>query len=313
MRNRGSRDFNDLLVLGLRADCAGEASRNRSRAPINWGAVAARADPAMSVPDFPTPPPVGDTSAAVEFLGCWHGDQPRILITIHPATSATVRHDFEPHEIHELRATIDAAQGRLNCYTPVNVAGLGRTSPTKKEMQAARALHVDADLKDTGLDREALLMRLRSFDPPPSLIIFSGGGFWALWLLDAPYADGDGWRARIEKVCEGLHKAAGADPTCRNVNRLMRVPHTVNVLSKTKRAAGRLPSESYVVDEHWERRWSFARDRLPQLPESMGEAKPDGQDKAGDGAAKTAAARPAATSRSGSRATRIEPTAPTSS
>jgi hypothetical protein len=157
-------EVNDLLVRGLRADCAGEASRNRSRAPINWGAVAAWADPAMSAPDFPTRPLIGDTSAAVEFLGCWHGDQPRILITIHPATSAAVRHDFEPHEIHELRAAIDAAQGRLNCYTPVNIAGFGRTSPTKKEMQAARALHVDADLKDTGLDREALLIRLRSVD-----------------------------------------------------------------------------------------------------------------------------------------------------
>jgi Mesyanzhinovviridae DNA primase len=210
--------------------------------------------------------PTGDTEAAIYFLDHWHGEDPRIVITIHPDSEVTVRHEFAPGETDRMRRAIDAAQGRLNCYTPVNVAGPGRTSPEKEEMRAARAFHVDADLKDTGGDPDALLARLRSFDPPPSVITFSGGGYWPLWLLARPYSDGD-WRDRIEQICGSLHRAAGANPTCRTVNRLMRLPGTVNVLSKKKRRDGRQPALAYVVEAHWDRRWSFADDPVPRLPE----------------------------------------------
>jgi hypothetical protein len=221
--------------------------------------------------DMPPPPPAGDTDAALDFLGRWHGGDPWVVITIHPETGVTTRRDFPPGETGRARAFIDAAQGRLNCYTPVNLAAPGATSPKKPAMRAARALWVDADLHDTGGAPEALLARLRSFDPPPSIIIFSGGGFWALWLLAAPYNDGGDWRERVERISAGFHLAAGASPTCATINRLMRLPGTVNVPGETKRARGRVPALAYVVEADWGRRWSFDTDRLPSLPAGPGD------------------------------------------
>jgi hypothetical protein len=220
----------------------------------------------------------GDTDAALDFLRRWHGETARIVITIDPITEATRRRDFAPGEEAAMRAYIDAAQGRLNCYTPVNCAGPGASTPTKKEMVAARGLHVDADLKDVGLDAESALARLRRFDPPPTAIIFSGGGHWPLWKFAAPYNGSAEWRDKIERVNEGLHKATGANPTCRNVNRLMRLPGTINVLSETKRAAGREPALAYVVEAKWDRTLSFERDPVPQLPEDYAEPVLDGID-----------------------------------
>ena len=235
----------------------------------------------------PPPTPKGDTPAAVGFLRRLHGDDPWIVITIDPETKATVRRDFPPGETDKARAFIDAAQGRLNCYTPVNRAAPGGTSPKKEQMLAARALWVDADLHDTGGEPEALLVRLRSFDPPPSMIIFSGGGYWPLWLLAEPYDKGDDWRERVEKVSRGLHRAAGASPTCATINRLMRLPGTVNVPDETKRLRGRVPTLAEVVEADWSRRWSFGTDPLPSLP--SGEAEPsdggDGRDGSRSGTA----------------------------
>jgi predicted P-loop ATPase len=190
---------------------------------------------------------VGDTEAALDFLRRWHGESRRIVITIDPVTNKTVRRDFMPAAEVAMRAFVEAAQGVLNVYTPVNHAGLGPTTPTKEQMLAARALHVDADLKDLGCDEETALARLRALDPSPGIIFFSGGGYWALWRLAAPYNGSADWRDRIERANEALHRAVGANPTCRNVNRLMRVPGTVNVLSETKRKAGREPALAHLV------------------------------------------------------------------
>lgn len=206
----------------------------------------------------------GNTLEAVDFLERWHGDENRVLITIDPETGTTRRHHFRPDETERMHQVIDRVQGDLNCYTPVNIVAPGGTSPTKDDVLAARALHIDADLKDLRSSAEEALALLRSFDPPPSIIVFSGGGYWPLWLLKDPY-DHSNWRDRVERVCEGLHNAAGADPACRNINRLMRVPGTINCPDRTKRKAGRVPALAHVVEADWDRRWSFETDPVPRL------------------------------------------------
>jgi putative DNA primase/helicase len=201
---------------------------------------------------------VGDTAAAVDFLCRWHGKVSRSVITIDPISGVTVRRDFEPGIASEerMRAFIEAAQGVLNIYTLVNPAK-GGTSPTKDQVIAARSLHVDADLKDLGGDPDAALARLRAMEPRPSIIFYSGGGYWPLWPLAKPYNGSADWREKVERANEVLHRAVGADPTCRNVNRLMRLPGTINVLNAAKRKAGREPALAYVVEADWERVFAF--------------------------------------------------------
>lgn len=206
----------------------------------------------------------GNTDAAIDFLNRWHGaGENRVLITIHPETDKTVRRDFAPGDDAAMRHFIDAAQARLNIYTAVNVAGPGRTSPRKAEMLAARALHIDADFDDLGCTFEEAVARLRAFDPPPTVIIFSGGGLWGDWLIDAT-TTANGWIERVEQLSSELHTAVGANPACHNVNRLMRLPGTVNMLNAKKKRAGRVPALARVVEADWDRRWGW-EDPVPRL------------------------------------------------
>jgi hypothetical protein len=209
----------------------------------------------------------GNTDEAVDFLARWYGDGARTVVTIHPETNDTLRRDFQPKDVAEMRAYIAAAQGRLNVYVVANACKIGRTSPTKAEMTGARCLHLDADLKDFDCGTEELLDRIRSFDPPPSVIVFSGGGYQAEWRYDGTFAEKD-WAHRIEAANAAIAKAFGAAPGCQNINRLLRLPGTVNVLNATKRAAGRQPAAAYLVEADWDRTWSFARDPVPRLPEA---------------------------------------------
>jgi hypothetical protein len=208
----------------------------------------------------------GNTDEAVDFLARWYGDGARTVVTIHPETDDTLRRDFQPKDVAEMRAYIAAAQGRLNFYIVANACKIGRTSPTKAEMTGARCLHLDADLKDFDCGTVELLDRIRSFDPPPSVVAFSGGGYQAEWRYDGTFAEKD-WAHRIEAANAAIAKAIGAAPGCQNINRLLRLPGTVNVLNSTKRAAGRQPAAAYLVEADWDRTWSFARDPVPRLLE----------------------------------------------
>jgi Family of unknown function (DUF5906)/RepB DNA-primase from phage plasmid len=212
---------------------------------------------------------VGNTDAAVDFLCHWHGDRDRVVITIDPVSNVTVRRDFLPALEDKMRGFIEAAQGRQNIYTLVN-PGRGGTSPTKAEMTAARALHVDADLKDLGGDKDAALARLRALNPPPGIITFSGGGYWPLWRLTKLYNGSADWREKIERANAMLHQAAGANPACRNVNRLMRLPGTINVLNEKKRKEGREPALAYVVEADWERTFELEDFDIGDLPAPNG-------------------------------------------
>jgi hypothetical protein len=213
-------------------------------------------------------PPKPDTEAALEFLRLWYGDRSRIVIAMDDETGITARKDFDPSNDAALRAWIDQRQGSYNLYYVANVAGPGRTTPTKREMLAGRTLHIDADLKDMGSDPNEVLERLRAFDPPPSIIVFSGGGYQVLWPFDQSLLEHKnlGWQQRVEHVNKVIAEHVGAAPGCQNCNRLLRLPGTINVLNPTKRAAGRVPATAYIVEANWTRFWSFAKDPLPRLP-----------------------------------------------
>ncbi|NDW53899.1 DNA-primase RepB domain-containing protein [Aliiroseovarius sp. PrR006] len=97
--------------------------------------------------------------------------------------------------------------------------------------------HVDVDAPS-----DFALARLKDFTPRPSVIVFSGGGYQAFWLLDEPMSD----LKKAEEINKGLAERLGGD-NCHNVDRIMRVPGSINWPNTKKRRAGRKPVLAHVL------------------------------------------------------------------
>lgn len=134
-----------------------------------------------------------------------------------------------------------------NLYWTVNVS---RThldkKPSKEDMRGARFVHVDLDApKDgTGFDRTGLLETLEAMRCPPSFVVDSGGGLQAFWRLDEPTAN----LPAVERLNKRMSRLLGGDH-CHNIDRLMRVPGTVNFPNPLKRSKGRVPALASIVFE----------------------------------------------------------------
>ena len=129
--------------------------------------------------------------------------------------------------------------GGRNCYWTVNVTTVGlNKKPAKKDIAAARFSHADIDPPkgSAGMDKNAALAGLLALDLVPSFVIDSGNGLQPLWRL--AYAPKD-WLP-IEDINRAIAKKLGAD-NCQNIDRLLRVPGTINWPDATKRARGRVP------------------------------------------------------------------------
>ena len=90
------------------------------------------------------------------------------------------------------------------------------------------ALWIDIDGGEQ--QRERNLEKLRSFEPAPSFIIDSGGGWHGYWLLDEPFQLNDeADRQKIAAILRGLFSALGGDPSyVKSVASVMRLPGSVN-------------------------------------------------------------------------------------
>lgn len=136
-------------------------------------------------------------------------------------------------------ATLHNADGK-NIYWSVNGVESGyHSKPTKRNITAARFVHVDIDPPKTGgrFDKPAIIGALDSLECPPSVIIDSGGGLQAFWRLDDRYEN----LASIEEINRQVRDYFSAD-NCQNIDRVMRLPGFVNWPDAKKRARGRVPT-----------------------------------------------------------------------
>ena len=189
-----------------------------------------------------------DTAAAIDFLGRMFDANVRHLVAIGENGKVAAR-SFEPNQVEALRAWVEARQGVDNLYYSVNA--LKRTVRNRKvrKEDVELGLHLHVDVDDAGV-----LDRIREFMPKPTAVVFSGGGYQAFWKLREPAPD----LARVERVNAELARRLGGD-NCHNIDRIMRVPGTINVPNAKKRKAGRVPTLAYVVEEatDWSRLYSL--------------------------------------------------------
>lgn len=161
-----------------------------------------------------------------------------MIIAIHPEPGhpivALALHEVESHN----------ADG-FGIYWHVNATRPGLTTKaTKADITAIRYAHVDIDPPKVGTwDRAAVLADLLS--QRPSKVIDSGNGLQGLWALQ-PGATVE----QVETVNRGLIQRFNADKGTWNVDRVFRLPDTINWPNAIKRAAGREPvMASVLLDE----------------------------------------------------------------
>ncbi len=92
------------------------------------------------------------------------------------------------------------------------------------------ALLVDVDCDGNPNKCKKGLVRLREFDPTPSIIVNSGGGWHGYWLLDEPSMLGDDQQnQRISRTMHGLFSAlCGDESYVKSVASVMRLPGSTN-------------------------------------------------------------------------------------
>ncbi|WP_050996891.1 virulence-associated E family protein [Sinorhizobium fredii] len=195
--------------------------------------------------------PDGDTDEAVEFLERMYPDKPRHLVAI-PMKGHLEARTFLAHEDDEMRAWIDARQGEANLYFHVNLlrSGVANKKASKDHVSTAVFVHVDID--DPNAEE-----RVFSFMPAPTVIVSSGGGFHCYWALKEPTDD----LVRVEATNIAVAKALGGD-NCYNIDRIMRLPGTVNIPNAKKQAHGRKPTLARIMKVDWPLAYSL--DDLPQ-------------------------------------------------
>jgi RecA-family ATPase len=227
-------------------------------------------------------PTVTSMSAAVDFLSRFHPAAPWAIASFGPNNEVGPAATFDPAEPGEVEAAgrlIASLQGKFNVYFAVNAVKRRLTKKAaKSDVGEIHYLHVDADLRKdidwsdpeaVEAEKTRVLAQLRTYDPPPTVIVWSGGGFQAFWRLsELLIVDGNVDLMRLaERRMEVIEATLGAD-ACHNADRIMRVPGTLNVLGKTKIKAGRKPTPAELIEFHDERIYD-----LEDFPEPAPEAE----------------------------------------
>jgi len=114
---------------------------------------------------------------------------------------------------------------------------------SREDIQSVEYLHVDVDPRageNLELEQKRILDKIRTFKPTPTCVIFSGGGYQAFWRLEEPITiDGDIAKAESAKRYNmQLELLLGGD-NCHNIDRIMRLPGTMNRPNAKKRKKGR--------------------------------------------------------------------------
>lgn len=182
-------------------------------------------------------PPAAEVNAPISFLKKFRPGGPWVLTSIVPdgrITTTTFRHD----QLGLMEQWLHSRAGYENIYFQVNATGDKNVTKktTKADIIAAEWLHVDIDG-----DREAAESALKSFQPRPQVVIDSGGGYQAFWRIASTDDLED-----VEAVNRWIARELGGDH-CYNIDRIMRLPGTINVPNKKKRRAGRVPVTARLV------------------------------------------------------------------
>lgn len=238
----------------------------------------------MAVVDIGLKP---DIPGAIEFLKSWCGAGSVALSASHtdPVTGKKGRFETKvfpaPVDWDTLGKWIAVRQGDrawANIYFSVNPVLSGTTDKktARSDIAAMVALHVDIDVNAgenqvDGIKR--IITVLEEYRTPPTDIVISGGGAQGYWRFGAPIPvegslevaeDLKLYNLQIERDLNGDH--------CHNLDRIMRVPGTVNIPKEDKIAKGRKPAMASWYGSN-DRRYSLGDFKKAPPPDVVKTAK----------------------------------------
>lgn len=198
-----------------------------------------------------------DNGASLKFLKRWSPNGPWVLTAIQIDRKAISTKTFQKDQEQDVLKWLQEYNGHRNIYFHVNSVNRNLSSKANKEdIKSADWLHVDIDPQkgeDLTQARERALGlltdRLPKDLPKPTVIIFSGGGYQAFWKLKEPViVDGDikkcedfeRYNQRLEQIFDGDH--------CHNIDRIMRLPGTINLPNAKKQKEGRVPELAVLFE-----------------------------------------------------------------
>jgi hypothetical protein len=197
-----------------------------------------------------------DVSEALDFLENVFGNRDRHLVAIEAGGNPKkiVGRFFDPHD-SGVASWVSGHNQKYGIYYTVNELSdqFQGSKPTKGDVAKARFLHVDIDSED-GFER------LAAFEPNPTCVMMSGGGYQGLWRLKEPSEN----LVAIEAINKKLAAALGGD-SC--IDRLLRLPGTMNLPDERKRARGREPTAAYLVDDLTDWELAYAAKDFAHLPD----------------------------------------------
>lgn len=218
----------------------------------------------------PEEQPTPDTDAAVSWLIAWDQTGPWSVIELDPTDDSAVPIARQFATQQAIHAHITTKNGTKNLYFLPNRTSPGiQTTPTKAQITHVTSLYADLDLPKTGPfstptqeNFARLLTKLRALTPQPTVIIFSGGGYQAFWLFPESLPATPQTVEYVEATSKAIGQALRSDAV-QNINRLMRLPGTINIPNRSKLARGRTKSLARVIEVDWTRRFSLNDDPPP--------------------------------------------------
>ncbi|KLU61702.1 hypothetical protein CEB3_c18800 [Peptococcaceae bacterium CEB3] len=114
-----------------------------------------------------------------------------------------------------------------------------RNTPEGKEIHDVSGISVLwADIDAHGRPKSEAWEQVQKLDPLPSVLVDSGGGYHAYWLLDDFYpTPDDETRDDAAAIERGLTRHMGGDMAATDLARIFRVPGTMNIKPETMRKA----------------------------------------------------------------------------
>lgn len=182
----------------------------------------------------------------------WLSNGPWHIVAIDPERKDGLKAEMFDDVEEAIAWAVDQNQ-RKNVYFTLNsLMRRVKTKPSRRDILAMGWIHVDVDPRareDLESEQSRIRELLDHWNPQPSGYIFSGGGYQAFWRLEEPlpingkedlYEDAKLYNKQMEVVFE-------AD-NCHNVDRIMRLPGTVNWPDEKKRQKGRKPVLARIVN-----------------------------------------------------------------